>query len=578
MYLLVLLSLMRRLPRDKTWAQQRIFMTYLGEYLGLVGEYLGRRIALLCRTGWAVHWRRRAVAGRRDVGDPYHSQDCQELHQVIWGSDRHCSFEQNLNRLFEGTTHQCTSVSTVDTVTGNSHEVTAGSHNVDQEGKMAMVNIRTVERKHLLEFSHQCGSSSLDTEHAEDIDKVVGVSARRVSALNCKNFLESSSTGIQEPFLTKGIALGHGERTIFLDAQTFLEVDKSTIDAQNTTKSGFVQQISFESPDDEIGLESGIIIFLGLHKHVRRSDTDNKLIGVVITEDNRHLLVVNILDSSGNISDRKTLVQKLSTAKNDTQIEPNFGLLSNGAQTGVLNQTTKSLASFLIKAVFSRLVDSHGRCLDVGSNVQNFLQTGHTKRDVLGRDTSEMESVERHLCCGFSNRLCGQDANHFTGTDKRSRESVQDITKNVVKSELVQGGLEENSGVVLCFLGKRVVTTDNNNLVKQVLNLGNNIGRVKITTSAILDAESGLSTLDNTGDVKRKLVSFFVIGTALSEQSSVSQQCFILSIERHLGIHDVNTELLLELTVGAVDDIQLLAFDMHSIQAIFTVDELYNIA
>jgi hypothetical protein len=127
-------------------------------------------------------------------------------------------FEQNLDCLFERTTHECTSVSTVYTVTSDSHEVTASSHDIDQKGQMAMVDIRTIEWKHLLQFSHQGGSSSLNTEHTEDVDEVVGVGTSRVSAFNSKDFLESSSTSIQEPFLAKRIALGHGETTIFLDA------------------------------------------------------------------------------------------------------------------------------------------------------------------------------------------------------------------------------------------------------------------------------------------------------------------------------------------------------------------------
>jgi hypothetical protein len=59
------------------------------------------------------------------------------------------SLEKNLNSLFEGTSHQSTSIGTIDTVTGDSHQMTTRSHNINQESKMSMINVRTVEGQHL---------------------------------------------------------------------------------------------------------------------------------------------------------------------------------------------------------------------------------------------------------------------------------------------------------------------------------------------------------------------------------------------------------------------------------------------
>jgi hypothetical protein len=55
------------------------------------------------------------------------------------------SFEKNLNSLFERTAHQCSSVVSVDTVTGDGHQKTALGHDVNEQGLVTMIDIGSVE-------------------------------------------------------------------------------------------------------------------------------------------------------------------------------------------------------------------------------------------------------------------------------------------------------------------------------------------------------------------------------------------------------------------------------------------------
>lgn len=72
------------------------------------------------------------------------------------------------------------------------------------------------------------------------------------------------------------------------------------------------------------------------------------------------------------------------------------------------------LCLFSISCSLSNQVHSQRWCFWFLGDVDDFLQTGHTKGYVLGGHTSVMESVQCHLCGGFSQRLGGKGSHHFT--------------------------------------------------------------------------------------------------------------------------------------------------------------------
>lgn len=95
-----------------------------------------------------------------------------------------CGFEKNFDCLFERAPHQGTSVSSVNTMTRDGCNTAPVSHDIDEESKMTVVDVRTVKSQHLSEFSQERGPGCLDAKHINDLPKMVGIRAFRVDALN----------------------------------------------------------------------------------------------------------------------------------------------------------------------------------------------------------------------------------------------------------------------------------------------------------------------------------------------------------------------------------------------------------
>lgn len=91
---------------------------------------------------------------------------------VISFSNR-CSFHQDLDRLFEGTSHERASVGSIDTVTSDSHEVSAIRHHVHEQGQMSVIDTRTSKLDDVPHFAQQRLSCSFDTQNFEDFYTVV---------------------------------------------------------------------------------------------------------------------------------------------------------------------------------------------------------------------------------------------------------------------------------------------------------------------------------------------------------------------------------------------------------------------
>lgn len=51
----------------------------------------------------------------------------------------------------------------------------------------------------------------------------------------------------------------------------------------------------------------------------------------------------------------------------------------------------------MVPLVLRQQIDFQGRCLDVLRNIDDFLDTRDSQRDVLGRDTGIVEGVQGHL-------------------------------------------------------------------------------------------------------------------------------------------------------------------------------------
>ena len=71
------------------------------------------------------------------------------------------------------------------------------------------------------------------------------------------------------------------------------------------------------------------------------------------------------------------------------------------------------LAKLRVPGRLSPQEDSEGGGLGPLGDIDNLLQTGDAKGDVLGRHTGIVESVERHLGSRFSQRLRRKGTHHL---------------------------------------------------------------------------------------------------------------------------------------------------------------------
>src|ERR1700712_4875364 len=98
----------------------------------------------------------------------------------------------------------------------------------------------------------------------------------------------------------------------------------------------------------------------------------------------------------------------------------------------MLYETAQRFCTVLAELILGKLEDLHGGCFEVRSHVENFLESRNTKSDVLRRNTSEMEGIQRHLSCRFANGLCSKDTNHLTRIGLSSQETVLNVSKNMI--------------------------------------------------------------------------------------------------------------------------------------------------
>lgn len=59
-----------------------------------------------------------------------------------------CSVHQHVDSLLERASHESSSVLSVDTVTGDGHQMTLGRHDVAQQSQVTIVHVETIELQH----------------------------------------------------------------------------------------------------------------------------------------------------------------------------------------------------------------------------------------------------------------------------------------------------------------------------------------------------------------------------------------------------------------------------------------------
>ncbi|KAI6769816.1 hypothetical protein HG530_004445 [Fusarium avenaceum] len=395
-----------------------------------------------------------------------------------------------------------------------------------------MVDVRTVKGQHVGQLLCQSGTSSFNTEDLNNLVQIVGIGSCRINTVDSQHLSESSTTGIEVPLCAAWIVLDCKQCTVIALSEPGSLGQESTLNTRDTTESKGIQKMGLQALEHDIILHSrAITIVFLVGTSLDGSNTDDLLIGVVVTEDDCQIGGIFLLDTLSNIVNLNLLIEQLLSVQSNTQ-KPSR-LVGSGIDSFIRNHVFLGL---LLSRKWCVEVHSHTGSLDVLGQVKNFLETRHTKSNVLGRHTSEMESVQCHLGSGLTNGLGSQNTNHFTRVHESTVPSVLELTQDVVESQLIQTVLLDN------FL------------------------ECKSGTEKSLEENGGVRSLP------------FLIEKA--HGSSVTSQLvteFVIVPKPIRRVGKIQTVFLFECTVRHVENSQLLLLNDHSIETILTVQELNNI-
>mmetsp|Transcript_9387 Transcript_9387/g.23363 ORF Transcript_9387/g.23363 Transcript_9387/m.23363 type:complete len:232 (+) Transcript_9387:1941-2636(+) len=113
-------------------------------------------------------------------------------------------------------------------------------------------------------------------------------------------------------------------------------------------------------------------------------------------------------------------------------------------QRCVLEHALHVLRTLLLLAEVAREEDGQRWGLHLLRHVDEFLQTGHTERHVLGADAREVEGIEGHLCGRLPDTLRCEDANGLSWEGARLHEALLDLAAEPIEGLLRELILLEN--------------------------------------------------------------------------------------------------------------------------------------
>jgi hypothetical protein len=240
-----------------------------------------------------------------------------------------------------------------------------------------------------------------------------------------------------------------------------------------------------------------------------------------------------------------------------------------------------------------------------------------------------MEGVERHLSGGLSDRLGRDCADHLSRVNHRVGETRSNLANNPIKGFACQVVLlnhpadckrrtdqhaEQQSCVVLCLHTDAIRTTDDNQLLLQVLDALQDVARIKVTGSLVVDVEHLLGVPDITSDIGRHGPLIVTLcEDVVAEQAAIIFQLLELGIQQRLHgadigprpagpgsisllqrlehrivecawlesfgfVRQLNLELSFKLSIGHLDSVQALFLDVTGVHTIFTITELDHMA
>lgn len=165
--------------------------------------------------------------------------------------------------------------------------MTPAGHCVTQQGKMAVVNVRTIKRDDMVQLSFQSLTHCLNTKNSENLHNVVGGGPNRVHILFTKDPHETDSICFQDPLL-QGFKLSIFCDDDFLFVVRLGKMHVHLADLLNALQGHVCQHVGFNASKEDIivHLIYNLLILLELVLvAVHDADSQYQFLSIVIIED-----------------------------------------------------------------------------------------------------------------------------------------------------------------------------------------------------------------------------------------------------------------------------------------------------
>ena len=380
--------------------------------------------------------------------------------------------EQNVDRLLEGGAHQCAGLDAVDAVARDGHQVAAVGHDVAQDGEVAVVDVRAVERDDVAHLLEQRGACGLDAEHAVDLDDVVRDGARGVNVGRSEHGEQVRAVGVEHPLDA-------------LVARRRLELLLAHVDLAHVAYAEQLERVEQAllagAQKDAVRLR---VLGLGVGVAVDEPNAQHEVLGVVVVEEALQLVLALLgleeaHDALVDVGHLEVLVEhellvemhaqqprrqrvrvglvgrvvvrahKLLVLVDDggrgIGVVPDLGGARNVSQRRVAELALHGLGLVLVARVVLVEEHDHARRLDRVGDVDELLETRHAERDVLARDAGVVKGVERHLRGRLADRLRRDGADHLAGLRARRQEATANLADEPIERHGVEAMLDDRA-------------------------------------------------------------------------------------------------------------------------------------
>lgn len=106
---------------------------------------------------------------------------------------------ENINSLLKGTSHQGSSVLSVNSVTSDSHKMTLSSHDVTEQAQVTVVDVQTIEIQHKRNLFLHTFPDSLNSKTGKDLTDIIAAGPHRIHITFSQDLHQGCSISLQQP-------------------------------------------------------------------------------------------------------------------------------------------------------------------------------------------------------------------------------------------------------------------------------------------------------------------------------------------------------------------------------------------